>query len=153
MLEGTYFSCLICLSGFSLLNCMADKIRGDMNRDIKELKRQDICKETQSGHLDYRLAMKMINSIASALDTYSDMNILIDQRDTSLSSGNLSEVMEILESMDIRNVSFTNKIANVVPNDQSRLRLANVVKTVLNLAGNTYEVFTDYDEAIRWLVD
>jgi hypothetical protein len=129
------------------------KVEGDMNRNIKELKLQDICREVQSGNLDYRLAMKMINSLASALNTYSDMNLLIDQRETSFSSGNLTEILEVLESMDSMNVSFTNKIANVVPNDQSRLRLANVVKTVLNLAGNKYEVFTDYDEAMRWLAD
>ena len=124
-----------------------------MNRTIKELKLQDICKEVQSGNLDYRLAMKMINSIASALNTYSDMNILIDQRETFFRSGNLNEILEVLESMDSMNVSFVNKIANVVPNDQSRLRLAGLVQTVLNLAGNKYEVFTDYDEAMRWLAD
>jgi hypothetical protein len=144
---------LSCLSGFSLLNWLDEKVKGGMNQNIKELKLQDICKEIQSGNLDYRLAMKMINSLVNAFNTYSDMNLLIDQRETSISSKNLNEVLEVLESMSSMNVSFANKVANVVPNDQSRLRLASVVKTVLNLAGNKYEVFTDYDEALRWLAD
>jgi hypothetical protein len=130
-----------------------EKVKGGMNQNIKELKLQDICKEIQSGNLDYRLAMKMINSLVNAFNTYSDMNLLIDQRETSISSKNLNEVLEVLESMSSMNVSFANKVANVVPNDQSRLRLASLVKTVLNLAGNKYEVFTDYDAALRWLAD
>ena len=68
-----------------------------MNQNIKELKLQDICEDVQSENLDYKLAMKMINSLVNALNTYSDMNLLIDQRETSFSSGNLNEILKVLE--------------------------------------------------------
>lgn len=124
-----------------------------MSVNVQVFKLQDICKDASTGNLDYRLAMKMINSIANILNTYSEMNILIDQREVSFSSGNLNEILEVLESLDTMRLSFTKKIANVIPDDQNRLRLAMVVKTVLNLSGGSYEVFTDYDKAMSWLDD
>ena len=124
-----------------------------MGQNIKELKLKDICKEVSSGNLDYRLAMIMINSFVNTLNKYSDMNVLIDQRDTSFHSGNLNEVLDVLESIDSISHSFTNKVANLVPNDQNRLRLAKLVKTALNFSDNKYKVFTDYDDALRWLAD
>lgn len=124
-----------------------------MDRNIKEFKLQDICKEVSSGNLDYRIAMLMINSIANTLTTYSDMNILIDQRETSFRSVNFNEILEVLEGMDSLNIPFTNKTANVLPNDHNRVQLARLIKTILNLADDKYKVFTDYDEAVRWLSD
>lgn len=124
-----------------------------MRTNVQVFKLQDICKDVSMGSLDYRLAMKMINSITRILNTNSEVNILIDQRDVSFSSGNLNEILEVLESLDTMGVSFTKKVANVIPDDQNRLRLAMVVKNVLDLTGERYEVFTDYDKAIRWLND
>ena len=47
--------------------------------------------------------------------------------------------------------SFKNKIANIIPDDPERMKIASRFKACMDIQGFEYEIFTDYESAIEWL--
>ena len=78
-------------------------------------------------------------------------NILVDARDTTTAGVTITQLMQITLEIANNLPGFENKIANVIPDNQERLRIARQFQSCMVLKGFSYEVFTDFEKAIEWL--
>ena len=122
-----------------------------MKTEIKIYNIKDFVRKNVSGELDLDKSMDLARQFASIASLRSDHNILIDMRDTTVSSVSITDVMKIALEIANHIPDFKNKIANVIPDNEERLRIARQFHSCLNLKGFSYEVFTDFEKAIEWL--
>jgi hypothetical protein len=94
---------------------------------------------------------KIVRELAVAAGSHTDHNILIDLRETSVSAASIEDIMKIALEFGTYISSFKNKIANIIPDDQKRMIIANRLKACMDIQGFEYEIFTDYESAIEWL--
>jgi anti-anti-sigma regulatory factor len=138
---------------------MRDQIRADddavgvhMPSDIKIYKVRDFIRVNESGEIDFDRSVEIIHQLAVTASFYANHNILVDLRDTNIVGANNIEVILRLSLEMARYGSvFQGKIANIVPDDGQRIRLARQFEASLNLQGFSYKVFTTFESAINWL--
>jgi hypothetical protein len=114
---------------------------------------KDIIRHNESGNLDYDKSLAIINTIAGTAAYHQDHNILIDFRETTIEGQDWDSVLELSMHMARHKNIFNNKIANVVPEDEERLRVAKLFRACLDLHGFQYQIFTNFEEAVEWLSD
>jgi len=119
--------------------------------DIKVYSIKDFVRKNVSGELDLDKSMALARQFASLASLRADHNILIDMRDTTVSNSCITDVMKITLEIANHLPDFKNKIANVIPNHAERLSIAKSFHSCMVLKGFSYEVFTDFEEAIEWL--
>ena len=122
-----------------------------MNTEIKFYNIKDFVRKNVSGEFDLDKSIELARKIAGVALLNVNHNVLIDMRDTTISSMSIIDAMKV--SLEIAGYipDFKNKIANVIPDDDERLRTARQFQSCMILKGFTYEVFTDFEEAIEWL--
>jgi hypothetical protein len=118
---------------------------------IKIYKVKDFIRKTESGNIDLERSKKIVRELAMAAKTYTNHNILIDLRETTVSAASIEDIMKIALEFGTYISSFKNKIANIIPDDQKRMLIANRFKACMDIQGFEYEIFTDYESAIEWL--
>ena len=122
-----------------------------MKTEIKFYNIKDFVRKNVSGELNLDESMALARQFASIASLRSDHNILIDMRDTTVSSVSITDVMKIALELANHIPDFKNKIANVIPDNEERLRIARRFHSCMNLKGFSYEVFSDFEKAIEWL--
>jgi len=118
---------------------------------IKIYKVKDFIRKTESGNIDFERSKKIVRELANTANSHTDHNILIDLRETTVSVPSIEDKMKIALEFGTYISSFKNKIANIIPDDQKRLIIANRFKACMDIQGFEYEIFTDYESAIEWL--
>lgn len=118
---------------------------------IKIYNVKDFIRKTESGNIDLKRSKKIVRELAIAAESHTEHNILIDLRETTVSATSIEDIMKIALEFGTYISSFKNKIANIVPDDQKRLIIANRFKACMEIQGFEYEIFTDYESAIEWL--
>jgi len=118
---------------------------------IKIYKVKDFIRKTESGNIDFERSKKIVRELANTANSHTDHNILIDLRETTVSATSIENIMKIALEFGTYISSFKNKIANIIPDDQKRLIIANRFKACMDIQGFEYEIFTDYESAIEWL--
>jgi len=119
--------------------------------EIKVYNIKDFVRKNISGELNLDKSMALARQFAGIASLRSNHNILIDMRDTTVSSASITDVMKITLEIANHIPDFKNKIANVIPDNEERLRIARRFHSCMNLKGFSYEVFTDFEKAIEWL--
>ena len=124
-----------------------------MKTEIKIYKIKDFVKKTVSGEIDMNKSMSLVKQFADIAYLHPGHNILVDMRDTVVTSANITDMMKI--SLEFVNSlpDFKNKIANVIPDNEERLRTARQFHSCMVLKGFSYEIFTDFENALEWLSD
>jgi len=118
---------------------------------IKIYKVKDFIRKTETGNIDLERSKKIVRELAVAAGSHTDHNILIDLRETTVSAATIEDIMKIALEFGTYVSSFKNKIANIIPDDQDRMIIANRLKACMDIQGFEYEIFTDYESAIEWL--
>ena len=122
-----------------------------MKTEIKVYNIKDFVRKNISGELNLDKSMALARQFAGIASLRSNHNILIDMRDTTVSSVSITDIMKITLEIANHIPDFKNKIANVIPDNEERLRIARRFHSCMNLKGFSYEVFTDFEKAIEWL--
>ena len=120
---------------------------------IKIYKIADFIRKTETGQIDLRRSKQIIEELVEVAGKHADHNILIDLRETSVAITSLEDIITVALEFGSFSSTFKNKIANVIPNDEDRLNIANQIKSCMDIQGFKYEIFTDYENAIEWLSD
>ena len=118
---------------------------------LKIYKVKDFLRKTETGNIDLKRSKQIVKELAMAAGLHTNHNILIDLRETSVSVANIEDIMKVALEFGSYISSFKNKIANIVPDDSERLKIANRFKACMDIQGFEYEIFTDYESAIEWL--
>jgi hypothetical protein len=118
---------------------------------IKIYKVKDFIRKTETGNIDFERSKKIVRELGIAAGSHTDHNILVDLRETSVSAASIEDIMKIALEFGTYISSFKNKIANIIPDDQKRMIIANRFKACMDIQGFEYEIFTDYESAIEWL--
>jgi hypothetical protein len=118
---------------------------------LKIYKVKDFLRKTETGNIDLKRSKQIVRELAMAAGLHTNHNILIDLRETSVSVANIEDIMKVALEFGSYISSFKNKIANIVPDDSERLKIANRFKACMDIQGFEYEIFTDYESAIEWL--
>ena len=122
-----------------------------MKTEIKVYNIKDFVRKNVSGELNLDKSMSLARQFAGIASLRSDHNILIDMRDTTVSNVSITDAMKITLEIANHIPDFKNKIANVIPDNEERLRIARRFHSCMTLKGFSYEVFTDFEKAIEWL--
>lgn len=118
---------------------------------LKIYKVKDFLRKTETGNIDLKRSKQIVRELAMAAGLHTNHNILIDLRETSVSAASIEDIMKVALEFGSYISSFKNKIANIVPDDSERLKIANRFKACMDIQGFEYEIFTDYESAIEWL--
>ena len=124
-----------------------------MADEIKVYKVKDFLQKTKSGDIDYAKSIELVNELACVTSFHPDHDILVDLRDTTVEYTDFDSLLRISIHMASYKSVFKNKIANLIPNDPVRIKIAEEFRACLKLSGFHYEFFTDYEDAIKWLSD
>jgi len=123
-----------------------------MPSHIEIYKVKDFVRLNESGEIDFERSMKMIRKLGLASSVYVDHNVLLDLRETTIVGVNsIGTIMQLALEMAKYWSAFKGRIANVVPQDEARLSIARQFRASLQLQGFSYEIFTNFEEAIGWL--
>lgn len=118
----------------------------------KIYKVKDFIRNTETGNIDLERSKKIVRELAKVSGLRSDHNILIDLRETTISpAASIEDIMKVALEFGSSVSNFKNKIANIIPDDQERMKIASRFKSCMIFQGFEYEVFTDYESAIEWL--
>ena len=118
---------------------------------IKVYKVKDFIRQTKTGNIDFKRSKEIVKELAEVAGSYTNHNILIDLRETTVSVSNIVDILEVAREFESSVSSFKNKIANIVPDDHERMVIAHRFKACMDMQGFEYEIFTDYENAIEWL--
>jgi len=119
---------------------------------IKIYKIKDFIRKTETGNIDFERSKKIVRELAMAAGLHKGYNILVDLRETTISTAtSIEDIMKIALEFGSFVSSFENKIANIVPDDPERMKRATRFKACMDMQGFEYEIFTDYESAIEWL--
>ncbi len=122
-----------------------------MSYNIKAYNINDFIRKTASGKIDLNKSIEIVHELANAANFYPDHNILVDMRDTTIENASMSTMLQItFEMVNYRSV-FKNKIANLIPDEPERIKIAHKFCECLIFSGFDYEFFVDYEAAIEWL--
>lgn len=124
-----------------------------MKSEIKIYNIKDFVRKSVCGELDFEKSMNLVRQIAGIATLHPEHNILIDMRDTTVSSISIIDLMKLTLEFTEYLPGFKNRIASVVPDNDERLRIARQFHSCMVLKGFSYEVFTDFEKTIEWLAD
>lgn len=122
-----------------------------MKTDVKIYNVKDFIRKTVSGEIDLEKSMQLAKDFADIAYLHNNHNLLLDMRDTTISDINMTDLMKVVLKITSHLHDFKNKIANVIPDNQERLQIARQFQSCMVLKGFSYEIFTDFEEALDWL--
>ena len=122
-----------------------------MAAEIKIYKVNDFIRLIETGEIDFQRSRELIREIADAANYHADHNILVDLRETAVTTRSMSDVLQLAMDMALYKSLFRNKIASVIPDDAERLSIAENFKACLDIQGFEFNFFTDFEQAIEWL--
>jgi hypothetical protein len=121
---------------------------------IKIYKIADFIRKNESGELSQGRIREIIHEIGAAAAFYPGHNILIDSRETTISYHvNMIDIMKTAIELSLFKNTLTNKIANIIPNDEKRISIAETLQTAIQIKEIEYKFFTEFEAAIEWLSD
>jgi hypothetical protein len=130
-----------------------DKVQRVRSARVKTYKVKDFLRLTETGRIDVGRSKEIVRQLAAAAAFHADHNILLDLRETTITDENMSDVLEVALEIARYKSAFKGKLANLLPNDEKRLFLANQLKALISMEGFQYEIFTSFEEAMEWLIN
>ena len=124
-----------------------------MKTQIKIYNIKEFIRKNVSGEFDFEKSRELVRQIAGLATLHPDHNILMDMRDTTVSSLRITDLMKLSLEFIGYLPEFKNKIVCVVPDNEERLRIARQFHSCMNLKGFSYEIFTDFEKALDYLSD
>jgi hypothetical protein len=124
-----------------------------MPSELKVYKVKNFLRKNESGRLSRERSTQIINEIAAAAMFNPNHNILLDFRKTEVSGASMLEILKTALELDKFKDVLTNKIANVIPDNEDRISIAAKFEAVVAMKGIDYKFFTDFEAAIEWLSD
>ena len=124
-----------------------------MAAKIKTCKVKEILRKSESGELDQARVLELIEDIGELATAHPGHNLLLDLRDTELTSDAMGDIVEASMKADRIKALHGIKIAGVVPDEAIRNFIASRVEGLMQWKGMDYRVFNDLDEATAWLSD
>ena len=112
---------------------------------------RELIRTTEAGILNQRRVLELVQELGEMAKTYPGNSILMDLRDTHLTAGSMSDIVEAVMKAQSFQELHEVRIANVVPNEASRLMIANRVEGLMQHEGFTFKCFTDSESARDWL--
>lgn len=123
-----------------------------MASEILVYKLKNFIRKNESGELSKNRIREIIDEIGALATFHPDHNILIDSRETSLSyQVNMADILETAIKLSVFKNVLTNKIANIIPEDENRVAIATKAQAAIQIKGIEYKFFTEFEEAIEWL--
>jgi hypothetical protein len=120
---------------------------------LKIYKIRDFIRLTEAGEIDIDRSKHIVRQLAVAAAFHVNHNILLDMRDTNIQDPSMGSLVEVALEFGRYKSSFKGKLANVVPNEETRIRTAKLLKTLMNSQDFRYEIFTSFEDAVEWLSD
>ena len=91
---------------------------------IKVYKVKDFIRKTETGNIDLERSKKIVRELAKAAGSHANHNILVDLRETTVSTAaSIEDIMKVALEFGSYVSSFKNKIANIVPVSYTHLTL------------------------------
>jgi len=124
-----------------------------MSCSIKLYKLNEFIRKNETGEIDLKKSKHIIHELATAAAFNIESHILLDLRNTTLTSISFNTLMDVaIEFARYRSV-FRNKIANIIPDNPERLFVAKQFKAALNIQGFEFDYFTRIEDALEWFSD
>lgn len=128
-----------------------DKSSSKKTAALKIYKVKDFIRLTETGDINIPRSKEIVRQLAAAAAFHMDHNILLDMRDTEITEKSMASVMEVaLEIARYKSV-FKGKLANVVPDERTRIETAKQLRNLMEIRGFRYEIFTSFEDAVEWL--
>ncbi len=118
---------------------------------FQEYRIRDFLKKDESGLLTPAEVRRLSEEIIAAAALLPKHNFLLDLRHTTIEERSQEEVLEMAGELGLFTTRVKSKVANLIPTDRDRVRLAKVMERCLRAEGLNYKVFTVYEDAIEWL--
>ncbi len=122
-----------------------------MASQIRIYRIKEFIRFNESGVIDVERSKQMVHRLVLATTFREANNILLDLRSTTVPAVSMGDLMEVSAEFARYRSAFKGKIANVIPDDPARIRIAKRFKALLDLQSLRYEVFTSFEQAIEWL--
>lgn len=135
------------------MNLPHDKTALARTVSLKIYKIRDFIRLTEAGEIDIDRSKHIVRQLAVAAAFHVNHNILLDMRDTNIQDPSMGSLVEVALEFGRYKSSFKGKLANVVPNEETRIRTAKLLKTLMNSQDFRYEIFTSFEDAVEWLSD
>jgi hypothetical protein len=135
------------------MNLRNDKTPLARTVSLKIYKIKDFIRLTENGEIDIDRSKHIVHQLAVASSFYVNHNILLDMRDTNIQDPSMESLVEVALEFGRYKSSFKGKLANVVPNEETRIRTAKQLKALMNSQDFRYEIFTSFEDAVEWLSD
>jgi len=117
--------------------------------NIKVIRPKDFIKTTVTGVLDFAVSKQALLDIASQIDQPGEYEILVDTREAEPALS-MIEIFQLGESLAAHASLRRSKIAFLKSKKDSQQ--AEFLETVTANRGVRAQVFTDFEEAVTWLV-
>lgn len=104
-----------------------------------------------SGELTCDSFLRIFDDIVFSSSIFQEENIICDLSEAMFPVGSMSELLDIAIGMDKYRLVLKCKIAHVAGGNGTQMRIARNLATVLAFKGFDYKVFTDMEEARRWV--
>ena len=119
--------------------------------NVKVINAKEFIRTTVSGALDFAESQRAILDIASQIKQPGEYEVLIDIRgaETILS---IADLYELAVALTGQSSLIDSKIGLLVPMTMNDVDQAHFFETVAQNRGARIRVFTDFEEAITWLI-
>jgi hypothetical protein len=119
--------------------------------NVKVINAKEFIRTTVSGALDFAESQRAILDIASQIKQPGEYEVLIDIRgaETILS---IADLYELAVALTGQSSLIDSKIGILVPMTMNDVDKARFFETVAQNRGARIRVFTDFEEAITWLI-
>ncbi len=117
--------------------------------NIKVIRPKDFIKTTVTAVLDFAVSKQALLDIASQIDQPGEYEILVDTREAE-SALSMIDIFELGEALAAHPSLRRSKIAFLKSKKDSQQ--AELLETVTANRGIRAQVFTDFEEAVTWLV-
>jgi hypothetical protein len=118
--------------------------------DTKVDDTKKILERTVSGELYTERSLKLIQELALCVDTHKGYNVLMDMRETE-SKPEMLDLMQISSTCAKLRSDFNSKIAFLIPDNEERIRFAQLFKACMEAQGFRFRQFFERDAALEWL--
>ena len=128
-----------------------EKISMDVKFQIN--KERNIIKSVVTGTFERKELELFLSKLRDITTQHKGYKLLVDLRDTALDNKQMDmyRIMDIVTTLvDIKD-QLDGQIAHVIPNVANRLEHAEDIGSVASIRGINYKVFTDMQQALKWL--
>ena len=124
-----------------------------MQTGLKKSYEKDLIQRVDSGEIDLKRMMRIIDEISAESLMKPNQHILLDFRGTKIAIFNMNAILMVTSKFTQMMPMFKNKIAMLIPNDPYRIAVEEKLQACMILNDINYKFFCEYEEAIEWLSD